>query len=85
MVAAGLGGGVLAVVGGPSVFTAEGFPVGPIAGGIAAAWQSSIGNVAAVYTFAGLQSAGMAGVGGAGAGAGAAEGRACVGQQAAAP
>ena len=74
MVAAGLGGGVLAVVGGPSVFTAAGSPVGP-------AWQSSIGNVAAVSTFAGLQSAGMAGVGGAGA----AGGRACVGLQAAAP
>ena len=81
MVAAGLGGGVLEVVGGPSVFAAAGSPVGPIAGGIAAAWQSSIGNVAAVSTFAGLQSAGMAGVDGAGA----AGGRACVGQQAAAP
>ena len=81
MVAAGLEGGLLAVVGGPSVFTTAGSPVGPIAGGIAAAWQSSIGNVAAVSTFAGLQSAGMAGVGGAGA----AGGRACVGLQAAAP
>ncbi|KAF8535287.1 hypothetical protein BDD12DRAFT_856099 [Trichophaea hybrida] len=36
--------------------------LGPVAGSLAAAWQASIGNVAAGSLFATLQSCGMTGV-----------------------
>jgi len=51
------------VVGASAGLTAAGFSTAGIAGGsIAAAWQSSIGAVAAGSTFATLQSLGAAGV-----------------------
>jgi hypothetical protein len=62
---AGLGGAALVA---PAVagFTAEGVA----AGSVAAAWQASIGNVAAVSTFASLQSFGATAVMAPAAGAG---------------
>ena len=51
------------VVGASAGITAAGFSTAGIAGGsIAAAWQSSIGAVAAGSTFATLQSLGAAGI-----------------------
>ena len=59
------GGVASATIGGvaaPTVIAATGFgTLGPIAGTTAAAWQASVGNVAAGGLFATLQSAGMGG------------------------
>jgi hypothetical protein len=53
----------VSVIGASAGLTAAGFSTAGIAGGsLAAAWQSSIGAVAAGSTFATLQSLGAAGV-----------------------
>jgi len=63
MVAAGLVVGGGAVMAAPLVLTAVGFgSAGVVGGSIAAAWQATIGNVAAGSFFAACQSAGAAGI-----------------------
>ena len=61
--AAAIGGGTLAVAAAPLALVAVGFgSAGVAAGTAAAAWQASIGNVAAGSFFASCQSAGAAGI-----------------------
>ena len=58
-----IGGGTLAVAAAPLALAAAGFgSAGVAAGSAAAAWQASIGNVAAGSFFASLQSAGAVGI-----------------------
>ncbi|KAL2266879.1 hypothetical protein VTJ83DRAFT_4156 [Remersonia thermophila] len=77
--------GGLAAVAAPAIITAPllaiaGFgPGGPVAGGLAAAVQSSIGNVAAGSLFATLQSAAMGGYGAAQVAAAVQGAGACIG------
>jgi len=63
MVAAGLVVGGGAIIAAPIALTAIGFgSAGVVGGSIAAAWQASIGNVAAGSIFAACQSAGAVGI-----------------------
>jgi len=79
-ISAGIGAGVTAgaaVIAAPIAIAAVGFgSAGVVGGSMAAAWQATIGNVALGSFFAGLQSAGAAGMGVAATGATAATGAA---------
>ncbi|KAF5843555.1 hypothetical protein DUNSADRAFT_12817 [Dunaliella salina] len=85
--AVGGGAALLTALGGPLVLGLAGFgSAGIVAGSAAAAWQASIGNVAAGSLFALLQSCGAAGIGAvaptvAGAGAAGATAAAMAAQQ----
>lgn len=61
-IAGGIASAAIGGIAAPTVISAAGFgSLGPAAGTAAAAWQASIGNVAAGSLFATLQSAGMGG------------------------